>query len=265
MLPACLDPEAFFRTVTDCPGDRAQFRLGQADVQFDLARLVAARRGNLARGYGNGGDEAGGRDRPPQVEFQAPLVGIAGIEPGDRLQMLRRKEFRLVRRYPCEHVFAARLHRHRQVAFDPGMVDQQRRGLDYGEGITGLAEGSVEIELLFHDLVAGQKIARLDLESGAEFRVIGRLVQLPQVDRAEAVPRTRDDVEADLGRRLCGSVAIGIGGAVFRVDHHDGADDLGIVIAIDAQHSLQQFLVFARAGGQLRDIAVAIVIGLDRR
>ncbi len=132
------------------------------------------------------------------------------------------------------------------------MIDEQFGRVDRGERIAGLPQRPVEVELLLDDLVARQRIARLDLERGPKALVIDRLIELAEIDRSEAVTRPRHDIEADVRslRRLLAS----------RADTADGADHLRIVVAVDAQQLGQQRLVLARTRGELRDVVVGIAV-----
>ena len=96
----------------------------------------------------------------------------------------------------------------------------------------------------------------MNAECGAQFFGIGCRGQLSEIDGAIGISRTGDDIEAHpwaLLRRI-----------FARVARADRTDHLAIVISVDTQQRRQQFLVLARAGGQLGDVLVAIIQFLDR-
>ncbi len=87
MLPARLDANAFFRTVTDRPGDGAQLGAFHAHVHGHHARLVALRGLDFAGFDAGAGDQPCRGYRAAQVELEAALVDIARFETGDTLEM----------------------------------------------------------------------------------------------------------------------------------------------------------------------------------
>ncbi len=167
MLPARLEPEAFFRAIADRAGDGPQIGLLQPHVHIDHARLAVARRDHFAGCDRDRGNKSGGSDRAPQVEFQAALVAIARIEPCNRAEMAAGEEIRVAADDIAEDVFAVGRHRQGKIALLAGVIDQQGGRIDLSEGIAGFAQRDIKIELFLDDLVALEKIAALDLESGA--------------------------------------------------------------------------------------------------
>ncbi len=137
------------------------------------------------------------------------------------------------------------------------MIDEQFGFVDFGEGIAGFAQRTVEVELFGQDRVGLQIFARLDVEGIAQLCRIGRRVELAQVYRAIGIARPGNDIETDAG--------ILVGAILAGVTRSDRADDFAIVIAIDPQQRRQQFLVLARARRQLGDVLIAIVEFFDRR
>ena len=173
VFPAGLDANPFFRSVADRASDGAQFGALQFDIHRHDTRLVACRGGYFARSNRNRGDEARRRNRAPQVEGKAALIGIARFEAGDFGQMPARQEVRLAADNFAENIFAFRRDVQCQVAFDPLVIDQQFRRVNGGERITGLAKRAIQIELLLHNGVALQVVARINLEGIPQFRTIG--------------------------------------------------------------------------------------------
>ena len=257
MLPACLDTHALFGPIADRARDRPQLGAFERDVHCHHAGFVALRRRHFARFDADGRYQPRGGHRAAQVEGEAALIDIARIEPCDAREMAAGEERLVAAHDLAEDIFAVRANRHGQVTLDPLVIDQQFGIVDLGKGVTGLAQSAIEIEPFGKDVVGLEIVARADFEGVAQIAGIGRRSQIAQRDRAVGVAGARDDIEA-YARALVGRL-------LARIARGNGADDLAIVIAIDAQQRAQQFLVLARACGQLGDILVAIVEFLDRR
>ena len=257
MLPACLDAHAFLGAIADRARDRPQLGAFERDVHCHHAGFVTLRRRHFARFDADGRYQPRSGHRAAQVEGEAALIDIARIEPCDAGEMAAGEERLVAADDFAEDIFAVRADRHGQVALDPFMVDQQFGVVDLGKGVTGLAQSAIEIEPFGKDIVGLEIIARADFESVAQSAGIGRRGQIAQRNRAIGVARPRNDIEPH-ARALVGRL-------LARIARGDGADDLAIVIAIDAQQRAQQFLVLARACGKLGDILVAIIEFLDGR
>ncbi len=80
--------------------------------------------------------------------------------------MSARKKPRIIADDLAEHVLPAGRNGHSEIAFDPGMVDQQRRLVDADERIAAIAQQRAQFGDRGRDAIGIERIARIDGEGG---------------------------------------------------------------------------------------------------
>ena len=171
--------------------------------------------------------------------------------------MAARQESGVAARDLAEDILAVRLHIERQISLDPVVINQQLGFVYHCEGVTVFPKGAVQIELLLHDGVALEKLSRIDFEGVAQRCRIGCGREVPEIDRAICVSVAGNDIEPHRGRPV-GRVVTGLACT-------DRTHDLSIVISVNPQQVVEQFLVLPRACRELGNVRILVLEALDGR
>lgn len=131
------------------------------------------------------------------------------------------------------------------------MINQQLWFINGGKGIACLTQRVIQIILFFYNLVALQIITGLNAKRGTQLRIIRCAAQIAQINRGIGITFAGNNIEPH-GWRFRGRILPGL-------NRPDRTDNLPVVIAVNAQQIVQQFLILLRPRGKLSHGGIGIV------
>ena len=244
--PAGLGANALAGAVAKLPGDGAERRGFEADVEIDAAAVGRGDDPDLGAG-----DQPGRDERAAKVVDAVLAEAIARLEPRDQADMACAE-----RRRTADADAAEALHRtgrdgQRQNGGMRLMIDDDVLRADLGQREAARAQSDAKRDTGSDDFVGGHRIPRLDGEAVAQRRrVLPGSLEAGKRDGGEAILLAGLRGQAD-DQCVAGSL--------------DRRFDRGVIIATRAEQFAQQRGVGARAAVDLRGVGGAFAVGFERR